>query len=128
MSVNSKECVVCKEVKPSTDYYSAGVKNGKKYYRRKCKKCYGAVKTHRRYFNRDWLKDVKSKMECSGCGYSKKTHKSFKTQALQFHHHENNKLFEVSNGVQRGMAIERIKKEMDKCIVLCSRCHAESHY
>ena len=40
MSVNNKECVVCKELKPSTDYYSAGVKNGKKYLRRQCKDCY----------------------------------------------------------------------------------------
>ena len=128
MSVNKKECVVCKELKPSTDYYSAGVKNGKKYLRRKCKKCYERVKEHRRYFNRDWLKDIKSNMECSCCGYSKITHKSFKTQALQFHHYQDNKSFEVSNGVHRGMSIEKIKEEMDKCVVLCSRCHAESHF
>lgn len=128
MSVNKKECMVCKELKPSTDYYSAGVKNGKKYLRRQCKKCYERVKEHRRYFNRDWLKIIKSNMECSCCGYSKKTHKSFKTQALQFHHHQDNKSFEVSNGVHRGMSIEKIKEEMDKCVVLCSRCHAESHF
>lgn len=128
MSVNNRECVVCERDKPLTDYYSAGVKRGKKHLRRKCKECYETVKAHRRYFNRDWLKEIKSGMECSSCGYSKKTHKSFKTQALQFHHHQDNKSFEVSNGVNRGMSIEKIKEEMDKCVVLCSRCHAESHF
>ena len=49
MSVNKRECVVCERVKPDTEYYSAGVKNGKKYLRRKCKDCYEGVKAHRRY-------------------------------------------------------------------------------
>lgn len=87
-----------------------------------------STKKHRRYFNRDWVADYKSKLSCKKCGYSKETHPSFKVQALQFHHHENNKSFEISNGVQRGMSIEKIKKEINKCEVLCSRCHAESHF
>ena len=111
MSVNNKECVVCNQVYPEEYFYSAGVKKGKSYKRRKCKHCFMSTKKHRRYFNRDWVADS-----------------SFKVQALQFHHHENNKSFEISNGVQRGMSIEKIKKEINKCEVLCSRCHAESHF
>lgn len=128
MSVNNKECVVCNQVYPEEYFYSAGVKKGKSYKRRKCKHCFMSTKKHRRYFNRDWVADYKSKLSCKKCGYSKETHSSFKVQALQFHHHENNKSFEISNGVQRGMSIDKIKKEINKCEVLCSRCHAESHF
>lgn len=128
MSVNRRECSVCGKVKPRDRYHTAGVKKGKRYLRRQCKKCYGKGKRHRRTFNRDWLANYKSVLACSGCGYSKATHPTFKTQALEFHHIKGKKEFAVSNGVHRGMALARIKKEIAKCVVLCTRCHAEIHF
>jgi len=122
-----KKCNTCHEDKPDDHYFSAGVKNGKKYFRAKCKVCYNKVKSHLRYRNRDWIVEYKEKLACSKCGYSKKTHKSFATRALQFHHHEGNKTFDVSNGVHRGLSIDTLQKEIDKCVVLCSRCHMEMH-
>ena len=43
------------------------------------------------------------------------------------HHKNNDKSFSVSNGIAQGKGLETIKKEIEKCIVVCSRCHAEIH-
>lgn len=122
-----KTCNTCHEEKPLDHYWSAGIKNGKKHYRAKCKDCYNKVKAHLRYRNRDWLTSYKENLSCCKCGYSKKTHPTFSTRALEFHHESGNKEFEVSNGVHSGFSISNIQAEIDKCIVVCSRCHMEIH-
>lgn len=123
-----KICNVCNKAHPESNFPTAGIKNGKKYLRHQCTQCYGKKKRNRKTVNKKWLKKLKETMACESCGYSKKTHPKFRTQALEFHHFEDNKSFEVSNGVHRGMAIKRLEKEIAKCKVLCSRCHVEEHY
>jgi hypothetical protein len=57
--------------------------------------------------------------------YSKKTHPNFTVSAIQFHHTDpKTKLFNVSDmfGVRKD---KDIKAEIEKCIPLCVRCHAE---
>lgn len=58
---------------------------------------------------------------CQCCGYSKSK------RALEFHHLDpTEKDFNISHkGHSRSW--ERVKKELDKCILLCSNCHAEIH-
>jgi predicted HNH restriction endonuclease len=58
---------------------------------------------------------------CIFCGYSKYN------GALEFHHLDTNKKdFGLSvRGLTRSW--ERIKKELDKCILVCSNCHKEIH-
>jgi hypothetical protein len=128
MSVNKRECRGCGKVADLTSFPSAGIKNNLKYYRRKCQQCYGKNKVHRRVVLRKWMKEYKGHLSCTKCGYSKETHPSFKVQALQFHHTHDNKEHEISNMVHRGFAKETILKEIDKCVVLCSRCHTEAHF
>ena len=124
MSSNKKIriCKKCKVSKPISQFNKDG-----KYFRTKCKKCILGIKKQRRRNNRVWLKEYKEKLSCSVCGYSKKTNKNFSSRALEFHHTKNNKSFSVSNGIAQGKGIQTIKKEIDKCIVVCSRCHAEIH-
>lgn len=59
--------------------------------------------------------------KCSKCGYDKCP------DALDFHHvDESQKEFNLShNGHCRSW--ETIKKELDKCILVCSNCHREIH-
>lgn len=123
-----RTCKKCGEKKPVDQFPTAGTKNGIKYYRHQCKPCYQARKLHRRYHNRKWLAEYKSKLECEKCGYSKDTHDSFRTQALEFHHHNGDKLRAVSDMANSGFSVEKIMNEINKCQVLCSRCHIESHY
>jgi hypothetical protein len=37
-------------------------------------------------------------------------------------------VFNISFATNRGFSLDRIKKEIDKCIVLCANCHAIRHY
>jgi predicted transcriptional regulator len=73
----------------------------------------------------NWRKRVKSKLVeykggcCEKCGYNKSE------QALQFHHmNPNEKDFNISG---RSYSLERMKKEVDKCIMVCANCHIEIH-
>ena len=73
------------------------------------------------------LKLLKSQLACRKCGYSKATHPTFSTWALDFHHHRKNKKFNVGNMIRDGYGWDNILKEISKCVVLCCRCHTESH-
>jgi len=58
---------------------------------------------------------------CERCGYNKST------RALNFHHlNPDEKDFMISdNGNLRSW--DKIKVELDKCIMLCANCHMEEH-
>lgn len=40
---------------------------------------------------------------------------------------EQEKEFNISNEI-RNLSIENLKKEINKCVVLCSNCHRKLHY
>ena len=61
--------------------------------------------------------------KCELCGYNKNY------AALTFHHREiGSKNFNLSQGFCRMHSIERLRKEANKCILLCSNCHMELHH
>ena len=56
---------------------------------------------------------------CERCGYDKCI------SALAFHHLDSNqKDFAISG---KSYSIEKLKKEVDKCIMVCANCHIEIH-
>jgi len=58
--------------------------------------------------------------ECSYCGYNKSV------SALHFHHlNPSEKDFSLSGMKTR--VFDKIKIELDKCVLLCSNCHMEEH-
>jgi len=70
----------------------------------------------------DYVQDMKSQLYCIDCGQSHPA-------TLQFHHlNLEDKAFNVSYAANRGISLDRIKKEIEKCIVLCANCHAIRHY
>ena len=46
---------------------------------------------------------------------------------LEFHHDKPNKEFSVGVAAGRRVAWHKIKKEIEKCVVLCSNCHKKLH-
>ena len=59
--------------------------------------------------------------KCEKCGYDKCC------WAFEFHHIDSNeKDFGISS--YSTLAWSKIKKELDKCIMLCANCHRELHY
>tara|TARA_R100001463_G_scaffold105971_1_gene160571 strand:- start:56 stop:445 length:390 start_codon:yes stop_codon:yes gene_type:complete len=125
-----KKCLKCLEKKLTTAFYGSGKYNsqGEEYLSRICKKCKYSYRVNRRKERKTWMDKIKLELECTKCGYSKKTHPSFTTKALEFHHAQNNKLFAIGDAVHKGYAKEKIMKEMKKCVVLCTRCHTEIHF
>ena len=99
-----------------------GEDNPKDFYPRqkaRCKKCHNKITT----------KDGKNKRIkaielfggcCQHCGYDKCY------AALEFHHIDPT-IKDVNYGTMRGWTFSRIKKELDKCILLCANCHREEH-
>lgn len=72
--------------------------------------------------NREFLKNYRESHPCETC---KESH----IACLDFHHRDpQEKEIEVSIMVRKGMSLERIMKEIEKCMVLCRNCHAKLHY
>lgn len=63
--------------------------------------------------------EYKLSLGCTLCGYSKLA------QALEWHHPEDDKLYEPSNLLKSSWL--RYLEEASKCILLCSNCHREVH-
>ena len=57
---------------------------------------------------------------CIDCGI-----KSNNYCIYDFHHVEDNKEFAIS---KTSKSFDSIKKELDKCILLCSNCHRIRHF
>ena len=68
--------------------------------------------------SKKYIQKVKSFASCQSCGIED-------SACLEFHHLKDKK-FTIANAADKG--IKTIKKEMRKCIVLCSNCHKKEHY
>lgn len=78
--------------------------------------------TMRMLRNREFLKKYRENQKCEICGYNKYP------EILQFHHkHKNEKIDTVCNLAKTLKSIYNIKKEIDKCMLLCPNCHREMH-
>lgn len=103
-------CLDCGETSPDNFY---GDQRGR------CKKCHVKVTSERR---------VKAKLDaiaylggkCKHCGYDRYY------GALEFHHTDPTKKDPEKFSAWRTLDI--FYAELDKCILLCSNCHAEEHH
>jgi hypothetical protein len=70
----------------------------------------------------EYVQEIKSQLCCADCG---ERHPA----TLQFHHlNSEDKMFNIGNAIRDGISLDRIKKEIEKCIVLCANCHAIRHF
>lgn len=107
----SKEKKICE--KHNVEYV---LEHWNKQYR--CPKCRSNAVKKRRIEVKKLAVEYKGG-KCEICGYDKCI------AALEFHH-ETNKEFSISNkGYTKSW--ERVKKEIEKCKLVCSNCHREIH-
>ena len=107
------KCSVCGRL------YEYNSKKRKGHKKTKCSSC--MVANFRRKRKRMAIKYKGGK--CVLCGYKKCQ------DALAFHHIESgNKEFGLARGVGLCRSWERVKKELDKCVLVCCNCHAEIHW
>jgi hypothetical protein len=88
--------------------------------RYRCKQCNTDAVIKRRHKIKELSVEYKGG-KCEICGYKKYI------GALQFHHLDpSEKDFQIS---QKGhtRSWDRVKSELDKCIMVCGNCHSEIH-
>lgn len=131
--IEIKKCRVCDKEK-LVDDFDWKIKNVRK--RNICKQCWKIYRRkhyvdNKQYYvvkvrkykrkTREWLNKFKKKLSCS-CG---ENHIS----CLDFHHRDRTKKeISIATAVNKGWSPKRIKKELEKCDVLCANCHRKLHW
>ena len=116
-SLKEKYCPKCKKTKDKKDFYNRRNGKGNSVY---CKPCSNLqVRERQRQYKQECISYKGGK--CVSCGYNKSI------GALEFHHKDPSKKdFSISAQHCHSFG-EKIKKELDKCILLCANCHREIH-
>jgi len=96
-------------------------KYGREWYSRNREHAIKKIR-ERKALIKEWFRQRKSTLKCVKC------HENHPA-SLDFHH-ENplEKDIPLARIVANGWSVERIEKEISKCIVLCSNCHRKLHY
>lgn len=70
---------------------------------------------------KEWFDAYKASLKCEACGFAHPA-------ALDFHHKTGPKEFSIGLRSHSGWSIDRVKKEIEKCVVLCANCHRIHHW
>ena len=110
-------CPRCKKDCDTSNFYNRrGKKNSSVY----CKQCTTDQTLERARKIKSIMVEYKGG-SCNRCGYNKSY------SALEFHHLDpSQKDFTLSH-LKHSKINDKIKKELDKCILVCANCHREIH-
>ena len=117
-SLHPKEkiCSICNKVKPINQFYFLKNKNA---FLSRCNSCDRELSLRKNRGLKKLCVDYKGG-KCESCGYSRNI------AAFDFHHRDpSQKDFTIST--VRAKNINKLKKELDKCTLLCANCHREFH-
>lgn len=116
-SEDMKFCSRCCKIKDRTEFYQRRGKVGDSVY---CKPCTTEQTLERmRMFKQKCVEYKGGK--CERCGYDKYN------GSLDFHHIEPDKKdFSIAH-IRAYSFDNKVKKELDKCILVCANCHREIH-
>lgn len=124
-SSGTSHCFNCKQSKPVSEFYQV-IRNGKPAYHSYCKDC-SKLKAKpgidkKRIAKKQFAIEYKGG-KCSCCGYVDCS------AALDFHHLDPSvKESSIADMIhKRSISENDLKKELDKCILVCCRCHREIH-
>jgi hypothetical protein len=101
---------------PASAFYRRRGKEGHGVY---CKSCTNRQSIERQQALKKQAVEYKGRC-CSSCGYDRYI------GSLEFHHVDpEGKDFTLAHA--KNTNFEKIKAELDKCVVLCANCHREEH-
>lgn len=110
-------CPRCQSQVATKDFYS---RRGKPHSSVYCKPCTNQQTIERQRETKLQMIEYKGG-KCERCGYNKCK------AALEFHHLDpKEKDFTIAHAKLRSFN-EEVKRELDKCILLCANCHREEH-
>lgn len=130
-----KFCKKCNLSKDIDDFAkNKSKKDGLNTYCKQCQKPYKDShyrNNKERYINKNrnyrekvkqFVSEYKKDKKCERCP------ENF-PQCLHFHHLDpKQKEFNIALAVRNKVTIEKIKEEIDKCIILCANCHIKEHF
>lgn len=106
-----KVCVECGKTKPLIDFYDRRIV---------CKECVKKKENDKAQLRRNLLNDYKQEQCCAKC-------RDNRFYVLDFHHiNPSEKEYTIAQNTR--IKFENLKKELDKCVVLCANCHREFHF
>ena len=73
----------------------------------------------RREINRKYIAKIRDESRCERC---QEDHPA----CLDFHH-VSNKSLKINRAIQ-DFTLEKLKEEIDKCVILCANCHRKHHF
>lgn len=112
-------CHLCKKEKSPEDFYARN-KNGK-LIRGECKECAQKDRKKRMIKFKQACVDHKGG-SCQICGYCRCL------RSMDFHHIDPSKKDFAISDMRFGYNVtEVVKKELDKCVLVCRNCHGEVH-
>ncbi len=120
-----KICTQCRINKSEDQFYKLNNQSSKDYFDLICKKCRQDNAKENNRLIREWIEEIKS--PCVVCGENRK-------HVIDFHHLDpNEKEINISKYASSGAGIfetkkQKIKKEIEKCVTLCSNCHRDFHF
>ena len=118
LTTKPKLCVTCKTIKPPNEFYKKSNKNS---LTSSCKKCICSDSIARQKTFKKKCVEYKGG-KCETCGYNSSL------EALEFHHiNREDKNFLISRRRSHSLS-ENVKKELDKCKLVCVNCHREEHF
>lgn len=117
-SETTKKCPYCNVVKDrKTEFYKVKGKDIK--VSGLCKSCILESNTKRRQLVKQKCVDYLGG-KCFKCGYNKCI------AALEFHHLDPTE--KDKDYVNNRLMFDKLKPELDKCVLLCANCHREEHH
>lgn len=130
-------CRTCKQDKPEDAFHFRNRLRGTR--KKQCAECFNSWRKkwylknkeyyinnsieHKRQQRLENKRKVKEILSIKGCLRCPEVHPA----CLDFHH-IGRKREGISKMVQRGDSWKKIRREIDKCIVLCANCHRKEHY
>lgn len=115
-SKTHKTCPDCKTEKHYSEYYRRRKTQTSTY----CKLCTNKRTVIRQKRNKDKVLEFMGG-SCAECGYSKYR------GALSLHHKDPTEKDQTLDAFSK-RSLEKLKPELEKCVLLCVNCHREAHY
>lgn len=113
-----RPCKICREYKPLSQFSPTNKKGTRSSY---CKPCAASKRRSSSQRFKQECVDYKGGV-CQRCGYNTCI------AAIDFHHRDMSKKEFSLSKLHTTKLTSRVKKELDKCDLLCANCHREAHY